>query len=225
MLRKSYALFFIILIFLSCFNFVAAQPCKIEEFAPQLEKQVAAIRYQIAVIEQDSDNLKDSEKARLYNDLIRQCEELIKEYPDRAEPYTWKGICLSAQAKYFGLGALPNVFRARQNLEKSIETDPKACDTAALNALGMLYYKVPPFPIAFGSDKKAEEYFQRALSISSNLDTNYRYGEFLIEKGEREKGLHYLEKALSFPNRPGRKEESLKKQDIKNLIQSVKSKA
>lgn len=78
--------------------------------------------------------------------------------------------------------------------------------------------------MGFGSDEKAEEFFKQALKYSSNLDTNYRYGEFLIEKGETEKGLKYLEKALNFPDRQGRKEDPLKKKGVKKLIKSVKDK-
>ena len=40
-----------------------------------------------------------------------------------------------------------------------------ASDAAAYNALGMLYHKVPGWPISFGSNKKARDYFEKAIAL------------------------------------------------------------
>lgn len=183
-----------------------------------LDTKISNIRYRVTAIEHTSkDKIKD------FNSLIQETDKLVAEYPERAEPYVWKGIALSAQAKHKGISALSSVKNARKILEKSISINPSASDGAGYNALAMLYYKVPTWPVAFGDNDKAEDYFQKALATSSNLDTNYRYGEFLVEEmGKKDKGLKYLTKALSFPDRSGRKEDALKKEEIKQLINKTK---
>ena len=58
-------------------------------------------------------------------------------------------------------------------------------DGSAYTSLGTLYHKLPGFPIAFGSDKKARMYLEKALQISPDaIDPNYFYGEFLYDDGE-----------------------------------------
>ena len=111
---------------------------------------------------------------------------------------------------------------ARALLDKAIAIDPKANEAAGLNALGILYHKVPIWPISFGNNKKARAYFEQALSVSSNLDTNFRMGEFLIDMGEREKGVSHLKTALALPDRLGRPEDVWKRKSIEALIQKNK---
>lgn len=189
-----------------------------------LNQDIALIRYQVTAIEHQFADGQEEQKIKAFDALIAKTDELIAQFPERPESYVWKGIALSAQAKHKGKGlaALSAVRRAKKYLEKANAMDPSMSDGAAYNALAMLYSKVPSWPISFGNQRKAEEYFQKALKVSSNLDTNYRYGEFLIAKGQVEEGLKYLEKALNFPERPGRKEERLKKKEISDLIKKYK---
>lgn len=183
-----------------------------------LNQEISQIRYRVTAIEHES-----GDKIKAFEELIERAGNLAIVFPEKAEPLVWQAIALSAQAKHKGMSALSNVKKARKLLEKAISINPSASDGAAYNALAMLYYKVPAWPVAFGNNEKAENYFQQALATSSNIDTNYRYGEFLIEEmGQKEKGLSYLNKALSFPNRSGRPEDALKKEEIKTLISKVK---
>lgn len=183
-----------------------------------LENEILYIRYNVTAIEHNYSVNNKAAKTKAYGNLIEKADKLIADYPNAAEPYLWKAISLSGQAKYKGATALANVKSAKSLLEKSISINPKASNAAAYNTLGILYHKVPAWPVAYGDDAKAEAYFQKALSISSNLDTNYRYGEFLIDTNAQNKGISYLKKALAFPDRPNRKEDSLKKEDIKALL-------
>ena len=67
-------------------------------------------------------------------------------------------------------------------------------------SLGSLYSKVPGWPIGFGSDKKAEQYFKKALSINpQGLDINYFFAEYLVEQGKEQLALEYIDKALQAP--------------------------
>ncbi|MCC6932629.1 MAG: hypothetical protein IT292_05175 [Deltaproteobacteria bacterium] len=96
-------------------------------------------------------------------------------------------------------------------MKKSIVIDPKSSDGAAYHALAMLYFKVPAWPIAFGDNEEASPNFKKALKISSNIDTNYRYGKFLAEEDQSEGARKYLQKAYDLPNRPSHREDPLRK--------------
>lgn len=181
-----------------------------------LSKGLAELRYNLTRIEAESTN-----KVHELVALAKQADYWVTNYPGKPEPMVWKGIILSARAKHVGISALALVDEARGILEKAVALDPKACEAAGLNALGMLYHKVPIWPISFGNNKKARAYFKQALAASSNLDTNFRMGEFLIDVGEKEEGLRHLKTALASPDR-GRPEDVWKRKDIDVLIQKNK---
>jgi Tfp pilus assembly protein PilF len=94
---------------------------------------------------------------------------------------------------------------ARKDLETVIGIDGEALSGSAYTSLGALYFKVPGWPVGFGSDDKAEEYLLKGLSINPDgIDPNYFYGEFLYEQGEFEQSREYLLKAQKAPARPDR---------------------
>ena len=104
-----------------------------------------------------------------------------------------------------GLGALGLVKQAKALYEKAIAIDAKAIDGSALNSLGVLYYKVPGWPLGFGDKDKARELLLRALAVNpQGIDANYFYAEFLVESRQPDLALPYLERVLQAPARPGR---------------------
>ena len=181
-----------------------------------LSQGLAELRYNLTRIEAESTNKVNELVA-----LAKQADYWVTNNPGKPEPMVWKGIILSARAKHVGISALALVDEARGLLEKAVALDPQACEAAGLNALGMLYHKVPIWPISFGNNKKARLYFKQALAASSNLDTNFRMGEFLIDVGEKEEGVRYLKTAFASPDR-GRPEDVWKRKDIEALIQKNK---
>jgi tetratricopeptide (TPR) repeat protein len=162
------------------------------------------------------------DKKQAYDLLLAKADNLIKEFPENDSFKIWKATILSSQAKFLGLSALSNVKEARKILEKAVANDKLKTNATAYYMLGILYYKAPAWPVAFGNDKTSKKYFMEALKIEDNMDTNFRYGEFLINQGETKEALKYLEKALSFQNRKDRKEDELKRKDINNLISEIK---
>ncbi len=184
--------------------------------AGDYNQQLDAIRFKVTAIGHMAEG---TNFAAEFDQIIADSEQLIALNPNRAEAYIWKAICLAAQAKHKGLSALSNVKEAKKLLEKAISIDPNAVEGAAYNTLGILYYKVPGWPIGFGDDALAESNFKKALSISSNLDTNFRYGEFLLDQGKKAEALIYLQKALAFPDRANRQEDPLKKKEIEMVIE------
>jgi len=140
--------------------------------------------------------------------LVAQADAVAKAYPAKAEPMIWQAIILSSYAKAKGgLGAVALAEQARDIALAAAKIDEKALNAGAYTSLGALYYKVPGWPIGFGSDKKAKEYLDRAVAIApESIDVNYFYGDFMIEQGDKAKAREFLQKALQSPARPGRED-------------------
>lgn len=141
-----------------------------------------------------------------FEKLATQAAGLTARYPQRPEALIWEGIVLSTWAGVKGgLGALGPAKAAREKFESALAMDEKALEGSAHTSLGTLYHKVPGFPIAFGSDKKARAHLEKALQIKPDgIDQNYFYGEFLYDEGDYAKAMQHLETALKAPPRPGR---------------------
>ena len=128
-----------------------------------------------------------------------------------AHPIVWIGIIISEQASLANdngspLKALELAKRARDILEKVEKTAPVTMDAGAPTTLGVLYDRVPGFPIGFGDKARARHYLEEAIRSAPNgLDANYFYGDFLYRHGEQAEAATVLERALTLPelsNRP-----------------------
>ena len=151
--------------------------------------------------------------------LAQQADSLAQQNPQNAEALVWDAIVLSTLAeKKGGLGALGLVKQARHQLEQAEVIDPEVLGGSVYASLGSLYSKVPGWPIGFGDDEKAEEYFKKALAINpQGLDINYFFAEYLVDQGEEMLALEHLELALQaepMVDRPvadqGRRQQALK---------------
>ncbi|MDH3888698.1 MAG: tetratricopeptide repeat protein, partial [Gammaproteobacteria bacterium] len=121
-------------------------------------------------------------------------------------PKIWLAIVLSTDAGITGgLGALGKVKEARKQLEAAAKINPDALDGSIYTSLGSLYYQVPGWPIGFGDDEQAEQYLKQALALNPDgIDPNYFYGDFMLEEGNYQQAVSYLEKAAAAAPRPGR---------------------
>jgi len=162
----------------------------------QLQKQWAVANYETAE--------DDVEKA--FATLTKNAQNLVNQYPDNAEPLVWNAIIVSSDAgKTGGLGALGKVKEARKLLLKAEKINPLVLNGSIYTSLGSLYYQVPGWPIGFGDDEQAEKYLQKALAMNPDgIDSNYFYGDFLLEEGKYKEANEYLNKALKAPARPQR---------------------
>ena len=172
-----------------------------------LQSEWAKIKYQIT-----------DEKLQIsaIEKLEEQAARTSAKYADFAEPKIWQGIILSTDAGIVkGLSALGKVKEAKKLFEASLEQNPTALNASAHTSLGSLYYQVPGWPIAFGSDDKAEQHLKAALEVNPNgIDANFFYADFLMENKHYDEAKSYFEKSLEAearPNRPvadtGRREE------------------
>ena len=160
--------------------------------------------------------------------LIEQAESAVTANPNDPELLIWQGIINSTYAGKAGAfgGALGFLKAARASLEKAIEIDDMAMAGSAYTSLGALYYQVPGWPIAFGNNKKARSYLEKALTINPDgLDSNYFYGDFLYEEREYADAKQVLNKALNAAPRPGRElADQGRRDEIKTLLVKIDKK-
>jgi tetratricopeptide (TPR) repeat protein len=139
-------------------------------------------------------------------ELALRVDALVARYPGRAEPLIWSGIITSERASLtWGLTALNLATRARDTLLKAERIDPKVLDAGAATTLGLLYSRVPPFPVGWGDSKKARQYLQDAVGNAPNgREARYYYADFLYAQGDYKEAEQLLLKALTLPRHPER---------------------
>ncbi|MBC07130.1 hypothetical protein [Thalassospira sp.] len=188
------------------------------EGVSHLQHEWARIKYDIA----DEDAQLDA-----IHKLEAEGEQLRAQFPDSPELQIWQGIILSTDAGIVrGISALGKVRDARDLFENVIATAPTAMDGSAYTSLGSLYYQVPPWPLAFGSDTKAEENLKKALALNPNgIDPNFFYGDFLRQQERYDEARAYFEKALYAPDRPDRpRADSGRRAEIARALNELASK-
>ncbi|WP_370673774.1 tetratricopeptide repeat protein [Pleomorphomonas sp. PLEO] len=133
-----------------------------------------------------------------------EADALLARYPTRVEAEIWDGILKSEQASMASaFSALSLVKQAKVTLEKAYAENPTALNAGAPASLGVLYYRVPGFPIAFGDNQKARALLEQATSSApQGLDAWYFYGDFLMNQGENDKARQVFTYALSIPESP-----------------------
>lgn len=179
------------------------------------------IQHQWAKIQYD---LPEKQRADAFATLAALIEAARDRYPEDTELLIWQGIAVSSQAgAEGGLGALKLAKQARKLFEQAIEQNPAALNGSALTSLGTLYHKVPGWPLGFGDDDKAAELFKQALEISPNgLDSNYFYGSYLLDEGDKAAARAALQKALAAPPRPQRpKADAGRRQEVEQLLEKL----
>jgi tetratricopeptide (TPR) repeat protein len=146
---------------------------------------------------------KKDETARkaAFEELVHHAAELSKKYPDRVEAVAWQGIVLSTYAgEVSAMSAMKYAKAARAALLKAEGMDPEALNGGLYASLGALYSKVPGGLIGFGDDELAAEYFTKALQVDpNNIDSNFFYGEFLVDQGDYAEAITVLDRALNAP--------------------------
>jgi len=138
--------------------------------------------------------------------LANQAAALVNKYPGRVEPMIWHGIVTSEEAGMATmLHAMGYAKKAKKILENAYKIDRKALDAGAPTSLGVLYYRVPGFPIGFGDNAKARELLKQAVALAPDgMDANYFYADFLMTQKEYATADKVLKHALSLPSHPDR---------------------
>lgn len=188
----------------------------LSDIAP-LQQRWADINYQ----------LDEDKREQAFTELAGTADQVVAANADKAEAYIWRGIIKSSLAgAKGGLGALGVAEESKADFEKALALDANALQGSAYTSLGVLYFKVPGWPIGFGSDKKAAELLTKALTINpQGIDPNYFYAELLADKRDYSKAMRYLEQAKQAPKRPGRESaDAGRQQEIAALMAKVAKK-
>ena len=151
-------------------------------------------------------SLPEDDREKAFAELLVSADKVVSSNPDKAEALIWRGIIKSSYAGVKGgLGAMSLAEESKADLEAALQIDSQALQGSAYTSLGVLYYKVPGWPIGFGSDKNAKQMLEKALSINpQGIDPNYFYAEFLTEERDYKAAMSYIEKAKQAAPRPDR---------------------
>lgn len=140
-----------------------------------------------------------------YEKLIEEAKQANEKYPRNPKIMVWYATILSSySANKGGMSVLPDVKKARELLEEAVQMDPNVENGFGEGVLGALYARVPSWPIAFGSKQKARQHLERAVQIDpKGSDSNYYFGDFLVDVGDYQNARSHLETAKNAPIRPG----------------------
>jgi tetratricopeptide (TPR) repeat protein len=188
----------------------------VDDAVADVQRDWEVIRYQTPA----------AERVKKLEALSLKAHEVTLAHAGRSEPLVWEGIVLSSLAgEKGGLGALGLVKQAKGMYEQAIQIDGQVLDGSAYGSLGVLYYKVPGWPIGFGDKARADDMLRRALAISpQGVDANFFYGEFLVETKKEPEAVAYLERAMAAPPRPGRQvADAGRKEEARALLARIKA--
>ena len=195
---------------------VAVHAAPVDDAVADVQRDWESIKYKAPVKTQET----------RFEELAAKAHKVSVAFPDRAEPLIWEGIVVSSLAgAKGGLGALGLAKQAKSLYESALKLQPEALEGSAYNSLGVLYYKVPGWPVGFGDKAKAQELLQKALAINpKGIDPNYFYGEYLVEAGKPREAVAYLERALEAPARPGREvADAGRRDEVKTLLDKART--
>jgi len=161
----------------------------------QLQARWAEVNYQ----------LKGQEQKIAFEQLVMQAEHVVSDNTNATEALIWRGVIKASFAgakSAIDFSALSLAKSAKIDFEKALVMDDQALEGASYTNLGVLYYKVPAWPVGFGDDDRAKEYLQKALAIDSiGIENNYFYADYLIDQRQYAEAEKYLLKAQQAPSR------------------------
>jgi hypothetical protein len=184
-----------------------------------IDNEWARIKYQV----KDKD-----EQLKEIDALSKEAATVVDHYPGRAEPLLWDGIVTSEEAGMASVfHQLGLAIAAKKMFEQAEAIDPKVLNGAVTMSLGVIYYRVPGFPIGFGNDSTARDYLEAAMAMDpGGLDANYFYGDFLVHRGEYDHARDVLVHALEAPVNPDRPVwDAGRRADIQVLLATIDKRA
>jgi tetratricopeptide (TPR) repeat protein len=129
---------------------------------------------------------QEEAKVKAFEQLSQLASQVALKKENQPEALVWEGIVYSSYAgAKGGLGALSLAKHAKASYEEAIKINGDVLDGSAYTSLGVLYSKVPGWPVGFGSDKKALQFLEQGLARNPDgIDANYFYAEFMYEEEE-----------------------------------------
>ena len=165
----------------------------------QFEEELLDIQHEWAAA-----NYGDAGKSgrqHAFEALVEHSADFAERYPGEVEAIAWDGIILSTYAgEVSAFRAMRYAKAARERLHQAEAMNETALSGGIYASLGALYSKVPGGIMGFGDDELAEDYFKKALAVdTANIDSNYFYGEFLLNQRRFDEALVYLTRAVEAP--------------------------
>ena len=116
--------------------------------------------------------------------------------------------------------------QAKAILEKAQAINPNVADGGVKMSLGVLYYRVPGFPIGFGSTPKARALLEAALRQDPNgMDNNFFYADFLDDEGQPAQARPFVLRGLQAPvNRDRPVWDAGRRAELRALLQKIDAK-
>ncbi len=163
----------------------------------------------------NNDNLYDS-LWKYSRACIFYAQYFLKNNKTEAEKYytAAKDICIKAtQIKsdgiegifylgmsYSGFQTLSTAKEAKKRFEEVLNLNPEFSDAAAYRALGRMYFKLPGWPVSFGSNSTSIQYLKKAVELGPNNRANYLFlAEVLYDEDEAADAEKFVEQALLMP--------------------------
>lgn len=171
---------------------------------------------------------EENARTAAFDALVQHAAEFSQKYPDRVEAIAWEGIVLSTYAGEVGaMSAMKYAKAARALLLRAERMEGDSLNGGVYASLGALYSKVPGGLLGFGDDELAAEYFTKALEINpDNIDSNFFYGEYLVDQGDYAQAVAVLTRALSAPRVESRPIlDAGRRAEIRELLAAAQSKA
>lgn len=163
-----------------------------------------------------------SQKLAKLEECAAFAKTLAEKFTKQADGYIWQGICTASQAELLKLSALGKAKEAKAIFEEALTINDKALDGSAYTNLGVLYHRVPGWPIGFGDSELAEENFKKALAIAPrNIDANYFYALFLIGEDKVDEAKKHLEIAAKAPSRNRPLADKKRKEEIAKALENL----
>ena len=201
--------------FLCCFISLLHASDASEIQFDEYESQAAICQYKIT---------NEENQAKCFEDLIKQLEPMsLKEFSN-LELKTLLAINYVSLAGVTGSAeALSLIRKAKELLEVVVSRDPTVVRGTPYVILATLYYRAPSWPISFGNNQKAKEFFDKANQQNhDSLVTDYFYADYLIKTGHKKEAIQVLKKALTYEINPKYElADQGRKQDIENLLQKL----
>ena len=158
--------------------------------------QLSRLEFMNAQLETD----KDSRMQLFQNCIVIADQALALDANDIGGLY-WKAAAMGKLAKDTGiLNALRMIRPMERILLKVVTLDEKYENAGGHRALGRMYYKLPGFPISFGSNQKALTHLKRAHELfPKDIITRAFYAEALYDEGRKEDARKHADFVLAIP--------------------------
>jgi tetratricopeptide (TPR) repeat protein len=166
---------------------------------------------------------EDDKSARIkkYQLAIDQATKAIALNPESVPGNFWMAAAIGKQGLDIGIGkALKAVGPMRDSLKIVEKKNEKYENAGAHRALGRLYFKLPGWPLSFGSNSKALEHFKKAVEIApDHVGNRVFYAEVLAKEGFKEEARKELDFFKKIKPDPSRKREFAEYFEIANDLE------